>query len=319
MKSGCRAPCRWQAEEQSARLLPGCQGAPCLPVPCSAAPTAPPGGCSKEWQRGAAPGTAARPYSMLQPPPPPACPLAPCSLHRNPRSAAGTCQNPQPGSGKRSAPLQVKQVTGCPQRPGYAQPGAGTSRGSLASQGAMLSPPAAPTPPRHSLRVYLMPSHCLPGISHSGCSSWPCTVPASSSQPWGPSPRSPPNPTASPQAAQPPIPPQPRAEPDPSPQAHEERHPSLGQNPFITQTRCSVRPVPAPQQGTGPKSCTPRPRAGGRATGGGGWQEGKGGTWQKQGHRHGARRGVRVQGGTRRDAIHTTGHAAIRTKIKAIY
>lgn len=45
----------------------------------------------------------------------------------------------------------------------------------------------------------------------------------------------------------PPTPPQLQAEPNPSPQAHEERHPSLGQNPFIAQPRCSAHPMPAPE------------------------------------------------------------------------
>lgn len=45
--------------------------------------------------------------------------------------------------------------------------------------------------------------------------------------------------------ALPSITPQLCTEPNPSPQAHEEKHPSLGQNPFIAQMRCRVRPVPA--------------------------------------------------------------------------
>ena len=117
--------------------------------------------------------------------------------------------------------------------------------------------------------------------------------------------------------ALPPIPPQLRAESDPSPQAHEERHPSLGQNPFIAQMRCSVRPVPAPEASSqilhpvspGRQQSRGEPLAGGRE-----------GTWQKWGGTgagHGDVRGCR--GGTRGDTIHTTGHTAIRTKIKAIY
>lgn len=50
-----------------------------------------------------------------------------------------------------------------------------------------------------------------------------------------------------------------------------------------------------------------------------GWQEGKRGTWQKWGTQALGMEGCAGAGGTRADAIHTTGHVAIRTKIKAIY
>lgn len=123
LKRECRALCWWQAEEQSARLLPGCQGAPCLPVPCSAAPMAPPG----RMQQGMAAGRstrhrssplfrAAAPSSSSCPPPHPLLPAPKPSLSCRDvsKSPARIREKDCPSAGETSHRVS--------RHPGYPQP-----------------------------------------------------------------------------------------------------------------------------------------------------------------------------------------------------
>lgn len=155
------------------------------------------------------------------------------------------------------------------------------SRRTLALQGMVVSYASSSVPPRPSnslLRVFMISSHALPVASHLRVlllalhSSIPKPPLRALSQLSHLIPQCPhPEGTA-------PITPQVWAEPNPSPQAHEERHPSLGQNPFIAQMRCGVCPVLVPEA----RSQILHPASPGRQQSHGkGLQKGERGAWQK--------------------------------------